>query len=93
MDDAREARTVPVPFTIVDQTKRRAIRTGDDGTPLAASAGKYEYPHDRADGIGTQEYLGVAKRYYRPTDRGLEKAIAEHLEHVRATRRRAQEAP
>ena len=91
MDDARDARTVPVPFTIVDQTKRRAVRTADDGTPLAAGAGRYEYPHDRADGIGTQDYLGVAKRYYRPTDRGLEKAIGEHLEQVRATRRRAQE--
>ena len=91
MDDAREARTVPVPFTIVDQTKRRSVRTADDGTPLAAGAGRSEYPHDRADGIGTQDYLGVAKRYYRPTDRGLEKAIGEHLEQVRATRRRAQE--
>lgn len=91
MDDAREARTVPVPFMIVDQTKRRAVRTADDGTPLAPNAGKYEYPHDRADGIGTQDYLGVAKRYYRPTDRGLEKAIGEHLERVRAMRERAKE--
>ncbi|MEY2715396.1 MAG: hypothetical protein RIT24_1739 [Planctomycetota bacterium] len=91
MDDAREARTVPVPFTIVDQTKRRAVRTADDGTPLAPDAGKYEYPHDRADGIGMQDYLGVAKRYYRPTDRGLEKAIGEHLERVRTMRERARE--
>ena len=91
MDDAREARTVPVPFTIVDQTKRRAVRTADDGTPLAEGAGRYEYPHDRADGIGTQDYLGVAKRYYRPTDRGLEKAIGEHLAQVRALRARARD--
>ena len=91
MDDAREARTVPVPFTIVDQTKRRAVRTADDGTPLAPGAGKYEYPHDRADGIGMQDYLGVAKRYYTPTDRGLEKAIGEHLERVRAMRERVKE--
>ncbi|MFM2164615.1 MAG: hypothetical protein RL325_1052 [Planctomycetota bacterium] len=91
MDDAREARTVPVPFTIVDQTKRRAVRTADDGTPLAPDAGKYEYPHDRADGIGMQDYLGVAKRYYRPTERGLEKAIGEHLDAIRALRRRARD--
>ena len=88
MHDAREARTVPVPFTIVDQTKRRAVRTADDGTPLAADAGKYEYPHDRADGVGTQDYLGLEKRYYRPTDRGLEKAIGEHLDAIRALRQR-----
>jgi len=38
-----------------------------------------------------QDYLGVAKRYYRPTDRGLEKAIGEHLERVRTMRERARE--
>jgi putative ATPase len=91
MADARDARTVPVPFTILDQTKRRLNRTADDGTPLAADHGKYEYPHERADGIGTQDYLGVTRTYYRPTDRGLEQAIHEHLERVRATRRRAQD--
>jgi len=91
MDDARDARTVPVPFTILDQTKRRLTRTADDGTPLAADAGRYEYPHERADGIGTQDYLGVERTYYRPTDRGLEQAIGEHLERVRAARRRARE--
>jgi putative ATPase len=92
MDDARDGRTVPVPFEIVDQTKRRAVRTADDGTALAADAGKYEYPHDRADGIGMQDYLGVAKTYYRPTDRGLEAAIAEHLAKVRALRTAAKAA-
>ena len=91
MDDAREARTVPVPFAIVDQTKRRAVRTADDGTPLAPGAGKYEYPHDRADGIGMQDYLGVSKRYYRPTERGLEKAIGEHLESIRTLRMRVRD--
>ena len=89
MDDARDGRTVPVPFHIVDQTKRRAVRTADDGTPLAADAGRYEYPHDAADGIGTQDYLGVARTYYRPTDRGLEKAIGEHLAAIRARRQAA----
>jgi putative ATPase len=91
MDDARDGRTVPVPFTIVDQTKRRAVRTADDGTPLAADAGKYEYPHDRADGVGMQDYLGVSKMYYRPTDRGLEAAISEHLAKIRALRAAARE--
>lgn len=80
-----------MPFTILDQTKRRAIRTGDDGLPLTPGAGKYEYPHDRADGIGTQEYLGVDRTYYRPTDRGLEAAITEHLVRVRALRADARE--
>ena len=71
--------------------ERRAVRTADDGTPLAPDAGKYEYPHDRADGIGMQDYLGVAKRYYRPTERGLEKAIGEHLESIRTLRMRVRD--
>lgn len=91
MDDARANRTVPVPFEIVDQTKRRLARTAADGRPLAADEGRYEYPHERGDGIGVQDYLGVERTYYRPTDRGLEKAIGEHLERVRATRRAARE--
>ena len=89
MDDAREARTVPVPYTILDQTKRRLTQTADDGTPRAAEDGTYEYPHDRADGIGMQDYLGVSRIYYRPTNRGLEQAIGEHLARVRAARQNA----
>jgi replication-associated recombination protein RarA len=67
------------------------VRTADDGTPLAADAGKYEYPHDRPDGVGMQDYLGVSKMYYRPTDRGLEAAISEHLAKIRALRAAARE--
>jgi replication-associated recombination protein RarA len=33
-----------------------------------------------------QDYLGVERIYYRPTDRGLEAAIAEHLAKIRALR-------
>lgn len=93
MAEVREERTVPVPAEIVDQTKRRLLRTDDAGAPIAPGAARYEYPHDRADGVGVQDYLGLGldrtRRYYRPTDRGLEKAIGEHLERLRAIRREA----
>ncbi len=91
MSDAREGRTIPVPLTIIDGTKHKATHSNDDGSARAPNAHAYEYPHDRADGIGVQEYLGVTRQYYRPTTRGLEKTIAEHLERVRALRRRSDE--
>ncbi len=86
MIDAREVRTVPVPMTIIDGTKKRASRTAADGSTQPAHTDAYEYPHDRADGLGTQDYLGVERTYYRPTDRGLEAAIAQHLAKIRAMR-------
>ena len=91
MSDARDGRTIPVPLTIIDSTKHKATHSNDDGSARNPNAHAYEYPHDRADGIGTQEYLGVTRQYYRPTNRGLEKTIAEHLERIRALRRRSDE--
>lgn len=47
----------------------------------------YEYAHDAAYAVAAQEYAPkplVGVRYYRPTGRGAEKAIAERLTKVRA---------
>jgi putative ATPase len=52
-----------------------------------AGTGGYRYAHDESGGIGTQDYLGVDKRYYRPTDRGAEKVLGEFLERARAARK------
>ncbi len=87
MTDAREGRTIAVPFTISDSTKKRLT------TSAPAGANAYESPHDRTDGIGMQEYLGVDKTYYRPTNRGLEASIAEHLAKIRAQRLSARTPP
>jgi len=41
-----------------------------------------------SDGSGlaeTQDYLGVEREYYRPTDRGFEKELAARLKQIRAT--------
>jgi putative ATPase len=46
----------------------------------------YQHAHDFADAIGAMECLPpslAGKRWYRPTDRGLEKRIAERLEEIR----------
>ncbi len=52
----------------------------------------YIYAHDHADAVTTMECLPENlrdRRYYRPTDRGLEKAIGERLAAWRTARRRS----
>jgi putative ATPase len=77
-DDVRESRTVPVPVHLRDAHYVGSKRLG-------AGAG-YVYPHDQPAGTADQEYLGVEKSYYRPTDRGAEARIAQRLAEWRARR-------
>ena len=70
---------------------------GNGGTPtaLARELGHgegYRYSHDEPDGIGTQDYLGVDREYYRPTDRGKERDLGEYLRIARERRRAVKEA-
>ncbi|MBC7351123.1 MAG: replication-associated recombination protein A, partial [Thermogutta sp.] len=44
----------------------------------------YQYAHDFENGIAAQDYLGVEKTYYHPTDRGFEKELQARLERIRA---------
>lgn len=81
--DVREKAVLPVPRHLQDKHYAGARRLGHgDG---------YEYAHDAPDGIAVQEYLGVEKRYYIPTDRGLERDLGERLAEIR--RRLAQAVP
>ncbi len=46
----------------------------------------YRYAHDEPHAVAAQQYLPAelrGKRYYTPTDRGYERAVAERLERVR----------
>ena len=84
MNDVREGRTVPVPVFLRDSHKVESAGTAKDGRG-------YEYAHDSATrtslgGVTGQDYLGVDKRYYRPSDRGAEKVMGERLEEVRRAR-------
>jgi putative ATPase len=87
MGDVREGRTVPVPVHIKDGNVRKASQMG--GGEKGAG---YAYAH--SDGvqsaalgmIGTQDYLGVAKAYYRPGEAGFEKQLAERLAEARGIR-------
>ena len=74
--EVREGRLIPVPRHLQDSHYPGAKR-------LAHGEG-YEYAHDAPGAIAAQDYLGVDRTYYRPTDRGFEKELAERLEHIRA---------
>lgn len=77
-EDVRTGRTIPVPKTL------RA--TGYAGAQRLGHGEGYRYPHDFPEGIVRQEYLGVPKNYYQPTDRGHEAALGEFLKRARAAR-------
>ena len=44
---------------------------------------EYKYPHNFANHYVHQEYLGVPKQYYRPTQQGYEKTISERLAKIK----------
>lgn len=78
MSDVRDGRTIPVPKHLKDTHYKGSARLGH---------GKgYQYAHDFEGGIVDQDYLGVDKSYYSPTDRGYEATIAEYMRKVRALR-------
>ena len=40
-------------------------------------------PTTPPEGVAAQDYLGVEREYYRPTDRGFERELAERLAAIR----------
>ena len=71
MSDVREGRTIPVPVHLRDTHYKGSKRLGHGDS--------YKYAHDFAGGYVPQDYLGVDKAYYTPTDRGYEAQIAQRL--------------
>ena len=83
MDDVKNNRTMPVPIHLRDTHYRGAKRIGHgDG---------YQYDHSWPEGIAMQDYLGVSKRYYSPTNRGYEANIGKYLAKVRQLRKQFME--
>jgi putative ATPase len=76
--DVREGLTLPVPTHLRDTSYPGAARLG-------RGAG-YRYPHDDPSGYVPQDYLGVAKKYYNPTNHGQEGRLAQALRELRAAR-------
>lgn len=55
---------------------------------------RYQHAHQFKDAIVYMDWLPplpVGRRYYHPTERGLEKRIGEHMEGIRITRESRQE--
>ena len=73
--EVRDGRTIPVPKHLRDAHYFDAKKLGHGEN--------YVYPHDSADGYTPQEYLGVDRVYYSPTDRGFEAKIKTKLEELR----------
>ena len=80
--DVRQGRLLPVPVHLRDASYAGAKRLGH-------GVG-YQYAHDQPDAIAAQDYLGVDRIYYRPTDRGYERELSQRLEAIRARLRQAQ---
>jgi putative ATPase len=72
LDDVRSGRTIAVPEHLRSAAYKGAERLGH---------GKgYEYAHDGKGHFVAQDYLGVDKTFYEPTEQGVEKKIKERLE-------------
>ncbi len=93
MNDVKEGRTTPVPVHIKDGNVRKASSMSA-GETRSGRGPAYEYAHTEgvptSSGgvgmVGTQDYLGVNKRYYLPTEIGAERILKERLEEVRRLR-------
>jgi len=78
MADVRNNRTLPVP---------KALRDGHyQGAKQLGHGQGYRYAHDSETGFVDQDYLGVDKTFYHPTDRGYEKTIQRYLDWIDAQR-------
>ncbi len=77
--DVRENKVLPVPMHLRDGHYAGAKELG-------IGVG-YQYAHDHDQGIAMQDYLGVEKIYYEPSDRGYEKELQVRLEHIRSVLR------
>jgi len=76
LEDVRAGRTLPVPEHLRDASYRGAKRLGHGQG--------YEYAHSHPEHFVAQDYLGADKRYYEPTEQGVEKKIKERVEKWRA---------
>jgi len=69
--DVRSGKTIPVPVHLRDAHYPGAKRLGH---------GKdYQYAHDHPDHFVAQEYLGVERTFYEPTEQGVERKIRDRV--------------
>lgn len=71
LTDVRNNPTIPVPQHLRDAHYKGA-------SELRSGVG-YKYSHEYVGNFVPQDYLGVERRYYSPSDQGAEKKIRERL--------------
>ena len=71
MADVENGAVQPVP----EHLKNKHVRAIG-----SAKVTEYKYPHAFANHFVEQEYLGIPKQYYRPTQQGYEATIAKRME-------------
>ncbi len=83
LKDVESGRTLPVPEHLRDSSYRGAERLGHGQG--------YQYAHDFPGHFVVQDYLGADRRYYEPTEQGVEKKIKERLQNWREEMAKAKE--
>jgi putative ATPase len=73
--EVREGQLIPVPVYLRDGHYAGAAELGH--------AKGYQYSHDSQDGVAAQDYLGVERTFYVPTDRGYEAEMGERWRKIR----------
>jgi putative ATPase len=81
IEDVKTKRTVPVPKHLRDSHYQSAEKLGH-GTG-------YKFAHDHPNHFVAQDYLGVDKTFYNPTEQGMEIKIKERLDNWRKQFREA----
>lgn len=76
MKDVESGRTLAVPEHLRDASYKSAKRLGHGEG--------YKYAHEYEGHFVPQDYLGADRRYYEPTEQGVEKKIKERVEKWRA---------
>jgi putative ATPase len=72
IEDVKTKRTIPVPKHLRDSHYQGAEKLGH-GTG-------YKFAHDHPNHFVAQDYLGVDKTFYNPTEQGMEIKIKERLD-------------
>lgn len=85
LNDVRTQGVIPVPMHLRDSHYKGAAKLGHGEG--------YQYAHNSAEGWVDQDYLGVDRTYYQPTDRGHEQQFKQRLEQLRARRKNSESEP
>ena len=83
LDEVRTGRTIPVPKHLRDSHYKGAGQLGHGEN--------YKYAHDHDGHFVAQDYLGVDKRFYNPTEEGVEKKIKDRVMRWRALQEKAKQ--